>query len=117
MASAREVRAAVRAQMAAQMTARQDAALAVAGAWSRVEKARERVTLAEADAAAAVTTATAVVPLLDLAALAGVPLADLRRLARTPKATTADAIAPSAGPVETHQGQPGPTLPEHDPAA
>jgi hypothetical protein len=86
MATAREVRAAVRAQLAEQMKARQDAALGVAAAWAMVGKAQERLAAAERDAADAVLLATAQVSVADLAALAGIPEADLRRLLRAAKA-------------------------------
>jgi hypothetical protein len=93
MSSAREVRAAVRAQLAEQLTARQDAALAVAAAWSKITKAQERLTAAEDSARAVIADAVATVPLGDLVALAGVPAADLRRLTRKPKT----GAAPDAG--------------------
>ena len=86
MASAREIRAAVRAQHAQQVRGRQDAALAVAAAWDKAEKARQRLAAAERQAGAVVTAATAQLPLPDLAALAGIPITDLRRLVRTGKA-------------------------------
>ena len=93
MATAREIRAAVRAQHAQQVRGRQDAALAVAAAWDKAEKARERLAAAERRAGAAVTaataTATAQLPLADLAALAGIPITDLRRLVRLGKDATA----------------------------
>ncbi len=85
MASAREVRAAVRAQLAGQLNARQDAALAVAASWSKVEKAQERLAAAESDARNVIAGAVATVPLGELGTLAGVPAADLRRLTRKPK--------------------------------
>ena len=89
MASAREVRAAVRAQHAQQVKGRQDAALSVAAAWDTIEKARDRLTAAERRASATVTAATEQLPLPDLAALAGVPIAELRRLVRAGKQTSA----------------------------
>jgi hypothetical protein len=85
MATAREVRAAVRAQITEQINARQDAALAVAAGWSKVEKARERVITAEIEMRDAVVTALETVPVTDLAALTGIPAADLRRITRTAK--------------------------------
>lgn len=87
MASAREVRAAVRAQLADQLNERQDAALSVAAAWSKVEKARERLAAAEEHAGTVVATAVTTVALADLSALAGIPAADLRRLNRKTKPT------------------------------
>ena len=87
MATAREVRAAVRAQLAEQMAARQDAALSVASAWSKVEKARERLAAAERETSAAVATATEHLSLADLSRFSGVPATELRRLARGGKAS------------------------------
>src|ERR1035437_2822835 len=95
MATAREVRAAVRAHLTEQLNARQDAALAVAAGWSKVEKARERVTTAETEMRAAVVTALETVPVTDLAALTGVPAADLRRITRTTTRTATKSAAPS----------------------
>jgi hypothetical protein len=86
MASAREVRAAVRAQLAEQLNARQDAALAVAAAWSKVTKAQARLATAETEARAVIADAVATVSLGELGTLAGVPAADLRRLTRKAKA-------------------------------
>jgi len=103
LATAREIRAAVRAQHAQQVRGRQDAALAVAAAWDKAEKARERLAAAERRAGAAVTAATAQLPLADLAALAGIPT-DLRRLVRLGK----DATAPE---------QPGSAPEQPEPAA
>ena len=93
MSSAREVRAAVRAQLAEQLSARQDAALAVAASWSKVIKAQERLAAAEESARTVIAGAVATVPLGELGTLAGVPAADLRRLTRKPKT----AAAPDAG--------------------
>jgi len=90
VASAREIRATVRAQHAQQVRGRQDAALAVAAAWDKVGKARERLAAAERQAGAAATAATAQLPLPDLAALAGIPITDLRRLVRLGKDATAE---------------------------
>jgi len=104
LATAREIRAAVRAQHAQQVRGRQDAALAVAAAWDKAEKARERLAAAERRAGAAVAAATAQLPLADLAALAGVPITDLRRLVRLGK----DATAPE---------QPGSAPEQPEPAA
>ncbi len=99
MATAREVRAAVRAQLTEQLNARQDAALAVAAGWSKVEKARERVTTAEAEMRDAVVTALETVPVTELAALTGVSAADLRRITRTAK--TPPAATNGAAPAES----------------
>jgi len=100
LASAREIRAAVRAQHAQQVRGRQDAALAVAAAWDKVGKAREHLRAAERQAGAVVTAATAQLPLPDLAALAGIPITDLRRLVRTGK--------DAARPEQSGEG-PGPS--------
>ena len=102
MASAREIRAAVRAQHAQQVRGRQDAALAVAAAWDKAEKARGRLAAAERQAGAVVTAATAQLPLADLAALAGVPINDLRRLVRLGK----DATAPEQAGRAPEQPEP-----------
>lgn len=104
MASAREVRAAVRAQLAEQMAGRQKAALSVASAYGKVEKARERLAAAEQEAGAALATATETVPLAELGSLAGVPATELRRLSKgarqEPTNGTAQAdIAPTASPA------------------
>lgn len=114
MASAREVRAAVRAQLAEQMAGRQKAALSVASAYAKVEKARERLAAAEQEAGSALAVATKAVPLGDLAALAGVPVAELRRLSRSRQDTTTDTPAgdlvnPAADalPASTGQAAPG----------
>ncbi len=105
MATAREIRAAVRAQHAQQVRGRQDAALAVAAACDKVEKVRERLTAAERQAGAAVTSATAQLPLADLAALAGVPVSELRRLVRLGK----HASGPEqSGSAAEQPGQPEP---------
>jgi hypothetical protein len=84
--TAREVRAAVRAELAEQVRARQEAALTVALAWGKVEKARERLAAAEQEAGAAAVTAAEKLPVADLAKLAGVPAAELRRLIRAARA-------------------------------
>jgi len=102
LASAREIRAAVRAQHAQQVRGRQDAALAVAAAWDKVQQARERLAAAERQAGATVTTATAQLPLADLAALAGVPISELRRLVRLGK----DATAPEQSGSALDQSEP-----------
>lgn len=91
MATAREVRAAVRAQLAEQMAGRQKAALSVASAYAKVEKARERLAAAEQEAGAALTVATDTVPLGELVTLAGVPASELRRLTRGRQDAPADA--------------------------
>ncbi len=104
MASAREVRAAVRAQLAEQMAGRQKAALSVASAYGKVEKARERLATAEQEASAVLATATETVPLAELGSLAGVPATELRRLSKgvrqepTSGAVQAD-VVPTAGPA------------------
>ena len=85
MATAREIRAAVRTQLAETMAARQKAALSVASAYAKIEKARERVTAAELEASTALTAATETVPLAELATLSGVPAAELRRWNKTAK--------------------------------
>lgn len=102
MASAREIRAAVRAQHAHQVRGRQDAALAVAAAWDKVEKVRQRLAAAERQAGAAVAAATAQLPLADLAALAGIPISELRRLVRLGK----DAKAPEHSGSAPDQPEP-----------
>lgn len=104
VASAREVRAAVRAQLAEQMAGRQKAALSVASAYGKVEKARERLAAAEQEAGAALATATETVPLAELVSLAGVPAPELRRLSKgarqEPTNGTAQADgAPTASPA------------------
>jgi len=110
MASAREVRAAVRAQLAQQLNARQDAALAVAAAWSKITKAQARLNAAETDARAVIADATATVPLGELGTLAGVPAADLRRLTRrakagaTPATTTASVVSSIPKPTTSLDG-------------
>jgi len=106
LASAREIRAAVRAQHAQQVRGRQDAALAVAAAWDKTEKAREHLTAAERRAGAAVTAATAQLPLADLAALAGIPITDLRRLVRLGKDATAPEQPGSAPEQPEPAGEP-----------
>lgn len=105
MATAREVRAAVRAQLAEQIKARQDAALGVAAAWAKVDKARERLAVAERDAAEVLVSATAEVSVADLAALAGIPEVELRRLLRAAKAGAGEAAASETG---TAGGVPAP---------
>jgi len=100
VATAREVRA----QLAEQMASRQKAALSVASAYGKVEKARERLAAAEHEACAAIATATGTLPLTELVALAGVPAPELRRLARGSKQEAPDGVA--------HPGEgtaPGPT--------
>ena len=101
MASAREVRAAVRAQLAEQLNARQDAALAVAAAWSKITKAQARLATAETDARAVIADAVATVPLGELGTLAGVPAADLRRLTRKPKTVATTPAVVSSFPEPT----------------
>ncbi len=108
MATAREVRAAVRAQLAEQLNARQDAALAVAAGWSRVEKARERVITAEAEMRDAVVTALETVSATELATLTGVPAADLRRITRTAKTPAPPATNGAATPNGTAAATPAP---------
>lgn len=98
MATAREVRAAVRAQLAEQVKTRQDAALAVAAAWAKVGKARDKLAAAEREAAEAAVSATADLSIADLVALAGVPETDLRRLLRAGK-TGAPAAETDAAPA------------------
>lgn len=97
MATAREVRAAVRAQLAEQMASRQKAALSVASAYSKVEKARERLAAAEQEACTAIATATETLPLTELVALAGVPAPELRRLTRGSKQEAPDGTAHPGG--------------------
>ena len=113
MATAREVRAAVRAQLAEQLHARQDAALSVAAAYSKVDKARQRLTAAEREAAAVVHAATAHVPLAELATLAGISPTDLRRLrrVRTTTETEAEPDPTSTRPAapDNPPGDPTPT--------
>ena len=110
MASAREVRAAVRAQLAEQLNARQDAALAVAAAWSKITKAQARLATAETDARAVIADAVVTVPLGELGTLAGVPAADLRRLTRkakagaTPETTTAAVVSSLPEPTAPLDG-------------
>lgn len=104
VASAREVRAAVRAQLAEQMAGRQKAALSVASAYAKVEKARQRLAAAEQEASAALATATETVPLADLVSLAGVPATELRRLSKGARQEPTDGaahtgVAPTAGPA------------------
>jgi len=106
MASAREVRAAVRAQLAEQLNARQNAALAVAAAWSKITKAQARLAIAEAEARTVIADAVATVPLGELGTLAGVPAADLRRLTRKAKA----AAGTAAPTVVSSLPEPTPTL-------
>ena len=98
MASAREVRTVVRAQIAEQVKARQDAALAVASAWDKAEEAREKLAAAERNAGAAVAAATEQLAIPDLAVLTGIPITDLRRLLRAGKDTPAPG---SPSPVPT----------------
>jgi hypothetical protein len=110
MASAREVRAAVRAQLAQQLNARQDAALAVAAAWSKITKAQARLATAETDARAVIADAVTTMPLGELGTLAGVPAADLRRLTRkaktgaTPETTTAALVFSLPKPTTSQDG-------------
>lgn len=102
VATAREVRAAVRAQLAEQMARRQKAALSVASAYAKVEKARERLAAAESQASTALATATKTVSLGELVTLTGVPAAELRRLTRESKQQApAQASAPVAAVTET----------------
>lgn len=102
VASAREIRAAVRAQMSAELAAREKAALSVASSWAKVEKARERLAGAEQEASSAVLAATEKVSVGDLAPLSGVPVAELRRLSKdgrqnaTAPAAAADTAAPAS---------------------
>jgi len=105
VASAREVRTVVRAQIAEQVKARQDAALAVASAWDKAEEAREKLAAAERNAGAAVAAATEQLAIPDLAVLTGIPITDLRRLLRAGKDTPAPG-QPIAGP-----DRPEPTAP------
>jgi len=97
VASAREVRTVVRAQLAEQVKARQDAALAVASAWDKAEAAREKLAAAERNAGAAVAAATEQLAIPDLAVLTGIPITDLRRLLRAARDTPAPG-QPTAGP-------------------
>ena len=103
MATAREVRAAVRAQLAEQLHARQDAALSVAAAYAKVDKARQRLTAAEREAAAVVHAATAHIPLAELATLTGIPPTDLRRLSRVRPTTETEA---EPDPTSTRPAEP-----------
>jgi hypothetical protein len=100
--TAREVRAAVRAELAEQVRARQEAALSVALAWAKVEKARERLAAAEQEVGTAALMAVEKLPVADLAKLSGVPTAELRRLIRAAR------VVPSASvdgqPVEAKPG-------------
>lgn len=89
MATARQVRAAVRAQLAEEMKAREDAALTVAKSWAKVSKERDRLAAVEQEAATEIAAASRTVPLGELATLSGVPVADLRRLLKS-----ADTAAP-----------------------
>ncbi len=107
MASAREVRAAVRAQLAEQMAGRQKAALSVASAYAKVEKARERLAAAEQEARAALVVATKTVPMGELVTLAGVPASELRRLTRGRQDASAD--SPGADLVDPPAGAPAGT--------
>jgi hypothetical protein len=90
MATAREIRASVRAEVEAQVKVREDAALSVAAAWTKVEKAQQVLAKAERDAGTAVTKATGSIAAPDLAKLTGIPLADLRRLTRSGKDDSTD---------------------------
>ncbi len=87
MASARSIRQAVRAQIEADIAARSKAALAVATAWSKLAKAQERIAAAEQEVITATTTASAQVPLTDIARFANIPLQDLRRVMRSANKT------------------------------
>lgn len=82
MATAREIRARVRAQMEAELRAREEAATSVAAAVEKVARGRERLEALEQEAGVTVSTAVVRVPLTDLAALAEVPVGELRRLMR-----------------------------------
>ena len=113
--TAREVRAAVRAELAKQVHARQEAALTVAAAWGKVEKARERLAAAEREAGTAADTAAQKLTVADLAKLAGVPAAELRRLIRASRAEQSSSSAnrrqPAAAPSitdATAQPEPAP---------
>lgn len=127
MATAREVRANVRAQLAAQLAGRQKTALSVAAACAKVEQARERLAAAERDAASTLATASTTVPLAELATLAGVPASTLRRLSRAGKHPPADhpttpAQAPEPAAVPTPDasgatGGPSQSAPGGQPAA
>ncbi|MBA3490232.1 MAG: hypothetical protein H0T78_11975 [Longispora sp.] len=97
MTSARTIRQAVRAQIEAEISSRAHAALAVASAWNKLTKARERLATAEQEVAEAAMTATAQVPIADLAKLAQIPLPELRKIMKSlPKASDAPADKPQS---------------------
>lgn len=101
MATAREIRAAVRAQLAETMAGRQKAALSIASSYAKVQKARERVTAAELEASTALAAATETVPLAELATLSGVPAAELRRWNKSAKQGPAGDTDAPGGAGET----------------
>ncbi len=97
MASARTIRQAVRAQIEAEISSRAHAALTVATAWSKLTKARERLAAAEQEVINATTTASAQVPLTDIARFADIPFQDLRKVMKSlPKASGATAEEPQS---------------------
>jgi len=100
VATAREIRAAVRAQLAEAMAGRQKAALSIASSYAKIEKARERVAALELEASTALAAATETVPLAELAALSGVPAAELRRWSKGAKQGTAEAPDATGGAGE-----------------
>jgi hypothetical protein len=71
--------------------------------YGKVDKARQRLTAAEREAAAVVHAATAHVPLTELATLTGIPPTDLRRLSRVSTTTEPEA---EPGPTSTRLAAP-----------
>ena len=80
MATAKEIKAAVRRQLAEQIRQRETTALAVADALAEIAVVEARLATARAVAAAAVTSALEVMPLADLAEITGVDVRELRGL-------------------------------------
>ncbi len=99
MASARTIRQAVRAQIEAEISSRAHAALAVASAWNKLAKARERLNAAEQEVTQAALSAMPQVALTDLATLAQIPLPELRKVMRSSNKPTDAPITPPAAPT------------------
>lgn len=110
MATAKEIKAAVRRQLAEQIRQRETTALAVADALAEIATVEARLATAREVAAAAVTSALEVMPLADLAEITGVDVRELRglrtRTSRVGAVDGGDDTDTDPGVAQTSQGEP-----------
>ena len=100
MATARQIKAAVRKQLADQIERRSAAAITVSETLADVRAAEERLTAARAAAGAAVAAAVEVMPLEDLAEITGRDLRDLRALRTRAARAASEDLPTDAEPVD-----------------